>query len=213
MDSPFVTVRRSAVTIWNGSLLRPFSIHEDAYLAENYRLDKPLAALTRAFNVHFRTSRSLQVIHARLVKLGLHCPRPANRLTDAEKARIDELRAIGCRVTKIGLMMGRTHTTISTYLKGRKGIKMPSNGSAYHWLDPKRAREHPSPMDLTDDEKGRAAMGCRALAVQAERDAATQASPTVRAKFEREAKQYRELAEKFEAARVRPASGSSSTTR
>ncbi len=119
MDA-FVTVRRSAVTICKGSLVRPFSIYEDAYLAENYRLDKPIAVLTKAFNVHFRTSRSFQVIHARLVKLGLHCPKPANRLTDAEKARIDELRAIGCRVTRIGLMMGRRHTTISTYLKGRR---------------------------------------------------------------------------------------------
>jgi hypothetical protein len=57
-------------------------------------------------------------------------------------------------------------------------------------------------MDLTDDEKRDAAMGCRALAVIAERDAEAAGNPGVRDSFFETARQHRALAAKFEAART-----------
>jgi hypothetical protein len=120
MDSTgYIEVRRPATSMCKGKLVRPFSIPEDDFLAARYQVGVRISELTSALNKHFRRARSLAVVHARLVKLGLHTPAKMSRMTEAEKARIDELRAIGCRVTKIALMVGRTHTTISTYLKGR----------------------------------------------------------------------------------------------
>lgn len=60
-------------------------------------------------------------------------------------------------------------------------------------------------MNLTDDEKHRAAMACRVAAVQAEKDAALQTNPQTRKTFNEEERRYRELADKFErAARAAP---------
>lgn len=56
-------------------------------------------------------------------------------------------------------------------------------------------------MDLTDDEKRDAAMGCRALAHQARKDAAAQENPGVRLRFEETAQRFERLAKKFDDAR------------
>jgi hypothetical protein len=58
-------------------------------------------------------------------------------------------------------------------------------------------------IDLTDSELQTAAQGARMGAVQAERDAEQQSSPTVRATFEASAKRYRDLAAKLERERKR----------
>jgi hypothetical protein len=58
-------------------------------------------------------------------------------------------------------------------------------------------------IDLTPDELQQAAQGARMGAVQAEKDAAQQSSPTVRANFEAIARRYRELAVKLEQARTK----------
>lgn len=55
-------------------------------------------------------------------------------------------------------------------------------------------------IDLTDSELQQAAQGARMGAVQAEKDAAQQSSPGVRANFEASAKRYRDLAAKLEQA-------------
>jgi hypothetical protein len=56
-------------------------------------------------------------------------------------------------------------------------------------------------IELTEVELQQAAQGARIGAVQAEKDAAQQSSPSVRAKFEASAQRYRELAAKFDRAR------------
>jgi hypothetical protein len=56
-------------------------------------------------------------------------------------------------------------------------------------------------MELTDEEKQRAAMACRAAAAIAEKDAQGQSSPGIRATFEEQAEKYRALAVRFDAAR------------
>jgi hypothetical protein len=56
-------------------------------------------------------------------------------------------------------------------------------------------------IELTDTELQQAAQGARMGAVQAEKDAAQQSSPSVRANFEVSARQYRQLATKLEQAR------------
>lgn len=53
-------------------------------------------------------------------------------------------------------------------------------------------------MELTPEDKHRAAMACRAAAFTAEQDGEKQSNPGVKATFEREAKAYRALAERFE---------------
>ncbi len=55
-------------------------------------------------------------------------------------------------------------------------------------------------MHLTDEEKRDAAMGCRALAHQARKDAAAQENPGVRQRFEDTARRFESLAKKFDEA-------------
>jgi hypothetical protein len=55
---------------------------------------------------------------------------------------------------------------------------------------------------ISDTEKQAAAQACRVAQHQAEVDAAKQSNPGVRATFDLQAKRYRELAAKLEAARV-----------
>lgn len=55
-------------------------------------------------------------------------------------------------------------------------------------------------MELTDEERRRAAMGCRAAAHIAEADAEKQTNSMLRATFEQEARKYRLLAQKFDKA-------------
>lgn len=58
-------------------------------------------------------------------------------------------------------------------------------------------------MQLTPEKMHRAAMACRAAAYQAEKDAAAQTNPQTRATFEREAAEYRKLAEELSGQRAR----------
>jgi hypothetical protein len=60
-------------------------------------------------------------------------------------------------------------------------------------------------LNLTDDELQDAAQAARIASVQAENDAEKQSSPRVRAMFESSARRWRELADKFERARMRVA--------
>jgi hypothetical protein len=59
-------------------------------------------------------------------------------------------------------------------------------------------------MDLTPEDRHRAAMACRAAAHIAEQDAAKQSNPSIRVTFEQEAKKYRELANRFDLASQNP---------
>jgi hypothetical protein len=61
------------------------------------------------------------------------------------------------------------------------------------------------PINLTDDELQDAAQAARVASVQSEQDADKQSSPKVRAMFEYSARRFKELADKFERARVRAA--------
>ena len=60
-----------------------------------------------------------------------------------------------------------------------------------------------TPLNLTDDELQDAAQAARIASVQAETDADKQSSPRVKGMFENSARRWRELAEKFERARIR----------
>jgi hypothetical protein len=62
-----------------------------------------------------------------------------------------------------------------------------------------------NPLNLTDDELQDAAQAARIASVQAETDADKQSSPRVRSMFENSARRWRELADKFERARMRTA--------
>jgi hypothetical protein len=59
-----------------------------------------------------------------------------------------------------------------------------------------------NPLNLTDDELQDAAQAARIASLQAETDADKQSSPRVRALFDSNARRWRELAEKFERARI-----------
>jgi hypothetical protein len=63
-----------------------------------------------------------------------------------------------------------------------------------------------TPLNLSDDELQDAAQAARIASVQAETDSAKQSSPRVKAMFDSSARRWRELAAKFERARVRAAS-------
>jgi hypothetical protein len=60
-----------------------------------------------------------------------------------------------------------------------------------------------NPLNLTDDELQDAAQAARIASVQAEADAEKQSSPRVKSMFDSSARRWRELAEKFERARIR----------
>jgi len=60
-----------------------------------------------------------------------------------------------------------------------------------------------NPLNLTDDELQDAAQAARIASAQAETDADKQSSPRVRSMFENSARRWRELADKFERARMR----------
>ena len=61
-----------------------------------------------------------------------------------------------------------------------------------------------TPLNLTDDELQDAAQAARIACTQAEKDAEKQSNPTIRGMFDSSARRWRELAAKFERARVRP---------
>jgi len=63
-----------------------------------------------------------------------------------------------------------------------------------------------TPLNLSDDELMDAAQAARIACVQAENDSDKQTSPRVKAMFDSSARRWRELAEKFERARMRAAS-------
>jgi hypothetical protein len=56
-------------------------------------------------------------------------------------------------------------------------------------------------LDLTNDEMQRTAMACRIGAARAERDAARQENPRIKATFAEAAALYMRLSERFEKAR------------
>ena len=58
-------------------------------------------------------------------------------------------------------------------------------------------------LNLTDDELQDAAQAARIASVQAETDADKQTSTRIRSMFESSARRWRELADKFERARMR----------
>jgi hypothetical protein len=60
-----------------------------------------------------------------------------------------------------------------------------------------------TPLNLTEDELQDAAQAARIACVQAENDSEKQSSPRVKAMFDSSARRWRELAEKFERARIR----------
>lgn len=60
-----------------------------------------------------------------------------------------------------------------------------------------------NPLNLTDDELQDAAQAARIACVQAETDSEKQSSPRVKSMFDSSARRWRELAEKFERARLR----------
>ena len=73
------------------------------------------------------------------------------------------------------------------------------------WLDTAARHLQSSRMqriELTDDEMQDAAQASRIASVQAEEDAKKQSNPGVRAIFDNTARRYRELATKFERARI-----------
>jgi hypothetical protein len=57
-------------------------------------------------------------------------------------------------------------------------------------------------INLSPDELQDAAQAARVAAAQAEKDAEKQSSPSIRAMFDSSARRFRELAERFERARV-----------
>lgn len=59
-----------------------------------------------------------------------------------------------------------------------------------------------TPLNLTDDELQDAAQAARIASVQAEKDAERQNNPTIRGMFDSSARRWRELAKKFETARI-----------
>jgi hypothetical protein len=59
------------------------------------------------------------------------------------------------------------------------------------------------PLDLTDAELATAAQACRAMAYQEGERARNLENPTVRGPMEAAARQYADLAQKLEAAKVR----------
>ena len=59
-----------------------------------------------------------------------------------------------------------------------------------------------TPLQLTDDELQDAAQAARIACVQAEKDAEKQSNPTIKGMFDSSARRWRELAEKFERARI-----------
>jgi hypothetical protein len=67
-----------------------------------------------------------------------------------------------------------------------------------------------TPLDLSDDELQDAAQAARIASVQAENDSEKQSSPRVKAMFDSSARRWRELAEKFERARLQPRNVASS---
>lgn len=87
--------------------------------------------------------------------------------------------------------------------RSRPGVFLSSVDAASTWLDAAPRRHHAHPMNLTDDEKRDAAMGCRALAHIAEQDSKRTSNSGVRENFEATAMRFNELAAKFEAARAR----------
>jgi hypothetical protein len=60
-----------------------------------------------------------------------------------------------------------------------------------------------TPLDLTDDELQDAAQAARIASVQAEKDADRQSNPSIKSLLDGSARRWRELAAKFERARVR----------
>lgn len=60
-------------------------------------------------------------------------------------------------------------------------------------------------LQFEDDELRDAAQAARIASVQADKDAERQSNPSVRAAFDSTSRRFRELAEKFERARVRRA--------
>jgi len=58
-------------------------------------------------------------------------------------------------------------------------------------------------LDLTDDELQDAAQAARIACVQAEKDSERQSNPQVKGMFASSARRWRELAKKFETARLR----------
>jgi len=58
-------------------------------------------------------------------------------------------------------------------------------------------------LDLTDDELQDAAQAARLASVQAEKDADRQSNPSIKSLLDGSARRWRELAAKFERARVR----------
>jgi len=60
-----------------------------------------------------------------------------------------------------------------------------------------------TPLDLTDDELQDAAQAARLASVQAEKDADRQSNPGIKSLLDGSARRWRELAAKFERARVR----------
>jgi hypothetical protein len=60
-----------------------------------------------------------------------------------------------------------------------------------------------TPLNLTDDELQDAAQAARIASVQAEKDADRQSNPSIKSLLDGSARRWRELAAKFERARVR----------
>jgi hypothetical protein len=60
-----------------------------------------------------------------------------------------------------------------------------------------------TPLDFTDDELQDAAQAARIACEQAEKDAERHTNPAIRSMFDGTARRWRELAEKFERARLR----------
>jgi hypothetical protein len=72
----------------------------------------------------------------------------------------------------------------------------------------KRRDDRPMPLDLTDAELATAATACRAMAYQEGERAKQMDNPSLRPPLETNSKRFAALAEKFEAARKRPRTGS-----
>lgn len=64
-----------------------------------------------------------------------------------------------------------------------------------------------TPIPFTDEELRDAAQAARIASVQAEKDAERQSNPTIKGMFDSSARRWKELAEKFERARVQCATG------
>jgi hypothetical protein len=72
----------------------------------------------------------------------------------------------------------------------------------------KQRDDSPMPLDLTDAELATAATACRAMAYQEGERAKKTENPSLSPPLETNSKRYAALAEKFEAARKRPRTGS-----